>query len=73
MLFVHDRTAMRSATPQRLALRKKAQTGICAAPVMMSATPSPRTLSMTYFADLMYPPSDELPPAAAAWDEAFRG
>jgi len=55
----------RFGVEQRLALRKKG-TASAAAPVphqlMMSATPIPRTLAMTYFADLDVSTIDELPP-----------
>ena len=64
----------RFGVQQRLALRKKAeaQPGRTAntAPVphqlMMSATPIPRTLSMTYYADLDVSTIDELPPGRRA-------
>ncbi|NEX61430.1 ATP-dependent DNA helicase RecG [Noviherbaspirillum galbum] len=48
---------------QRLALRNKGQEGN-AVPhqLMMSATPIPRTLAMTYYADLEVSVIDELPP-----------
>ncbi|MCC6610041.1 MAG: ATP-dependent DNA helicase RecG [Burkholderiales bacterium] len=48
---------------QRLALREKGETG-GALPhqLMMSATPIPRTLSMSYYADLDVSVIDELPP-----------
>jgi ATP-dependent DNA helicase RecG len=51
----------RFGVEQRLALRKKA-TGVVPHQLMMSATPIPRTLSMTYFADLDVSAIDELPP-----------
>jgi ATP-dependent DNA helicase RecG len=48
---------------QRLALREKADIkGQEAHQLMMSATPIPRTLSMSYFADLDVSVIDELPP-----------
>ena len=48
---------------QRLALRMKgAQSDIVPHQLMMSATPIPRTLSMSYFADLDVSIIDELPP-----------
>jgi ATP-dependent DNA helicase RecG len=60
----------RFGVQQRLALRKKAEAARSAtaktAPVphqlMMSATPIPRTLSMSYYADLDISTIDELPP-----------
>jgi ATP-dependent DNA helicase RecG len=64
----------RFGVQQRLALRKKADAAPAkkgsAGPVphqlMMSATPIPRTLSMTYFADLDVSTIDELPPGRSA-------
>jgi ATP-dependent DNA helicase RecG len=47
---------------QRLALREKAAVVEEAHQLMMSATPIPRTLSMSYFADLDVSVIDELPP-----------
>jgi ATP-dependent DNA helicase RecG len=47
---------------QRLALREKAARDEEAHQLMMSATPIPRTLSMSYFADLDVSVIDELPP-----------
>ena len=52
----------RFGVQQRLALRKKAQTDLAPHQLMMSATPIPRTLSMSYFADLDISSIDELPP-----------
>jgi ATP-dependent DNA helicase RecG len=59
----------RFGVEQRVALRKKAAStrglaSFAAVPhqLMMSATPIPRTLSMTYFADLDVSTIDELPP-----------
>jgi ATP-dependent DNA helicase RecG len=50
----------RFGVSQRLALRKKA--GGVPHQLMMSATPIPRTLEMTYFADLDVSTIDEMPP-----------
>lgn len=54
----------RFGVQQRLSLRQKGQTDKISAPhqLMMSATPIPRTLSMSYFADLDVSVIDELPP-----------
>ena len=55
----------RFGVEQRLALRKKATASAAALvphQLMMSATPIPRTLAMTYFADLDVSTLDELPP-----------
>ncbi|MGH8726477.1 MAG: ATP-dependent DNA helicase RecG, partial [Burkholderiales bacterium] len=51
----------RFGVEQRLALRKKAG-GAVPHQLMMTATPIPRTLEMTYFADLDVSTIDELPP-----------
>jgi ATP-dependent DNA helicase RecG len=51
----------RFGVSQRLALRKKAG-GMVPHQLMMSATPIPRTLEMTYFADLDVSTIDEMPP-----------
>ncbi len=51
----------RFGVEQRLALRNKA-TGLVPHQLMMSATPIPRTLAMTYFADLDVSTIDEMPP-----------
>ncbi|WP_374362188.1 ATP-dependent DNA helicase RecG [Pseudoduganella danionis] len=47
---------------QRLTLRNKGQEGAIPHQLMMSATPIPRTLAMTYYADLEVSVIDELPP-----------
>ena len=47
---------------QRLALRDKATHGASPHMLMMSATPIPRTLAMTHYADLDVSVLDELPP-----------
>lgn len=54
----------RFGVEQRLSLRQKGQNDGVSAPhqLMMSATPIPRTLSMSYFADLDVSVIDELPP-----------
>lgn len=53
----------RFGVQQRLALRMKgAQQGLVPHQLMMSATPIPRTLSMSYFADLDVSVIDQLPP-----------
>jgi ATP-dependent DNA helicase RecG len=55
----------RFGVEQRLALRKKAG-GMVPHQLMMSATPIPRTLAMTYYADLDVSTLDELPPGRRA-------
>ncbi len=58
----------RFGVAQRLALRKKLEGAISEGPslephlLMMTATPIPRTLAMTYYADLSVSTIDELPP-----------
>jgi ATP-dependent DNA helicase RecG len=52
----------RFGVQQRLALRRKAGGELIPHQLMMSATPIPRTLSMTYYADLDVSTIDELPP-----------
>ncbi len=47
---------------QRLALREKGEGGRRPHMLMMSATPIPRTLAMTHYADLDVSVLDELPP-----------
>ena len=52
----------RFGVAQRLALRQKAQAALEPHLLMMSATPIPRTLAMSYYADLDVSTIDELPP-----------
>ncbi|RZI66087.1 MAG: ATP-dependent DNA helicase RecG [Variovorax sp.] len=52
----------RFGVAQRLALREKAGDGLEPHLLMMSATPIPRTLAMSYYADLDVSTLDELPP-----------
>jgi len=54
----------RFGVEQRLALRKKAN--VVPHQLMMSATPIPRTLAMTYMADLDVSTIDEMPPGRRA-------
>jgi len=56
----------RFGVQQRLALKKKADPELAPHQLMMSATPIPRTLSMTYYADLDVSTIDELPPGRRA-------
>lgn len=57
----------RFGVQQRLALRLKGKdTNILPHQLMMTATPIPRTLSMSYFADLDVSVIDELPPNRSA-------
>jgi ATP-dependent DNA helicase RecG len=52
----------RFGVEQRLALSAKSKSKVEAHQLMMSATPIPRTLSMSYYADLDVTVIDELPP-----------
>ena len=52
----------RFGVAQRQALQKKARQGETPHQLIMSATPIPRTLAMSLFADLDYSVIDELPP-----------
>lgn len=52
----------RFGVDQRLELANKTPAGLVPHQLMMSATPIPRTLAMTYFADLEVSVIDELPP-----------
>jgi len=61
----------RFGVEQRLALRKKGARSVASArevphQLMMSATPIPRTLAMSYYADLDVSLIDELPPGRGA-------
>lgn len=51
---------------QRLALRDKGQKGTFPHQLIMTATPIPRSLAMTAYADLDYSVIDELPPGRTA-------
>jgi len=52
----------RFGVEQRLALRSKTPKGRVAHQIVMTATPIPRTLAMTFYADLDVSSIDELPP-----------
>jgi ATP-dependent DNA helicase RecG len=52
----------RFGVSQRLTLRNKGANNLVPHQLMMSATPIPRTLAMTYYADLEVSVIDELPP-----------
>ncbi len=56
----------RFGVQQRLELRRRANPELVPHQLMMSATPIPRTLSMTYFADLDVSVIDERPPGRGA-------
>jgi len=52
----------RFGVDQRLALQRKTRAGEMAHQLIMTATPIPRTLAMSIYADLDYSQIDELPP-----------
>lgn len=52
----------RFGVDQRLALRNKTPAGVVAHQMVMTATPIPRTLAMSFYADLDVSSIDELPP-----------
>ncbi len=52
----------RFGVQQRLALQRKGQNDLTCHQLILTATPIPRTLAMTFYADLDYSVIDELPP-----------
>ena len=58
----------RFGVAQRLALRSKAADGCVPHQIAMTATPIPRTLAMTFYADLDVSSIDELPPGRKVVD-----
>ncbi len=56
----------RFGVAQRQALRDKAPEGLVPHQLVMTATPIPRTLAMSVYADLDYAQIDELPPGRSA-------
>lgn len=58
----------RFGVEQRLALRSKTPAGKVPHQLVMTATPIPRTLAMTFYADLNVSSIDELPPGRKAVD-----
>ena len=56
----------RFGVDQRLALQRKTRNGEMAHQLIMTATPIPRTMAMSIYADLDYSQIDELPPGRKA-------